>query len=89
MLLEELLPEDVWREPQPVLSVQGDVDWDPGIHDRYVPACLPPSFIHSFNHSIGRFIVPWCFASARRPSDRLRCLADFQRAMIYCEARRR
>lgn len=35
-MLEELLPEEVWREPQPVLSIQGSVDWDPGIHDRYV-----------------------------------------------------
>ena len=34
--MEELLPEDVWREPQPVLSIQGGVDWDPGLHDRYV-----------------------------------------------------
>lgn len=34
--MEALLPDDVWREPQPVLSIQGSVDWDPGVHDRCV-----------------------------------------------------
>jgi hypothetical protein len=54
-MLEELLPEDVWREPQPVLSVQGGVDWDPGIHDRCVSVCVSLSarlrFIQLFNQS--------------------------------------
>jgi len=32
----EFFPEEVWREPQPVVSVIGEVIWDVTIHMRCV-----------------------------------------------------
>ncbi|KAM3571497.1 hypothetical protein VYU27_006473 [Nannochloropsis oceanica] len=37
-MLDSVLPEEVWKEAQPVLSIQGEVDWEPHIHDVFIRA---------------------------------------------------
>ncbi len=52
-MLETILPEDVWKEAQPVLSVQGEVDWDPAVHDRFIRALHTVSLDQGSTSALG------------------------------------
>ena len=51
-MLDSVLPEEVWKEAQPVLSIQGEVDWEPHIHDVFIRALHTVSLDHGSSGSI-------------------------------------
>ncbi|TFJ87161.1 hypothetical protein NSK_001493 [Nannochloropsis salina CCMP1776] len=52
-MLDSVLTDGVWKEAQPVLSIQGEVDWAPDIHDVFIRALHAVSLEQTSSGSTG------------------------------------